>query len=151
MGRRNRALGAHAFLLMSLDSADPKSGTKNHPLCGCASIVILLKMVFQSVRKALPSTFLRSCAQHGWIVRGKQDDYVFEDNVSCVIRINVDLAKIMLGNGLLLSKDNSLTDETIDQGYHVLLERQKKSRLESKYEKVLPKETIADFGKHTLP
>lgn len=103
------------------------------------------------LRKALPSTFLRPCAQHGWIVRGKQDDYVFDDNVSCVIRINVDLAKIMLGNGLLLSQDNFFPDETIDQGYHVLLERQKKSRLESKYEKVLPKETITDFGKHTLP
>ena len=51
MGRRNRALGAHAFLLMSLDSAAPKSGTKNHPLCGCASIVILLKMILQSVTK----------------------------------------------------------------------------------------------------
>lgn len=57
----------------------------------------------------------------------------------------------MLGNGLLVSQDNFFPDETIDQGYHVLLERQKKSRLESKYEKVLPKETIADFGKHTLP
>ena len=39
------------FLLMSLDSAAPKSGTKNHPLCGCASIVILLKMILQSVTK----------------------------------------------------------------------------------------------------
>ena len=47
----NSILESQAFLLMSLDSAAPKSGTKNHPLCGCASIVILQKMILQSVTK----------------------------------------------------------------------------------------------------
>lgn len=98
------------------------------------------------LRKALPSNFLRPCSQHGWVVRGKDTDYDFNANISCVIRVSVDLAKEMLGSGILLSQDNFFPDETIDQGYNILLERQKDSRLPSKYDKLLPPGMIADFG-----
>lgn len=98
------------------------------------------------LRKALPSNFLRPCSQHGWVVRGKGTDYDFNANISCVIRVSVDLAKEMLGSGTLLSQDNFFPDETIDQGYNILLERQKDSRLPSKYDKLLPPGMIADFG-----
>ena len=98
------------------------------------------------LRKALPSNFLRPCSQHGWVVRGKDTDYDFNANISCVIRMSVDLAKEMLGSGILLSQDNFFPDETIDQGYNILLERQQGSRLPSKYDKLLPPGMIADFG-----
>lgn len=98
------------------------------------------------LRKALPSNFLRPCSQHGWVVRGKDTDYDFNANISCVIRVSVDLAKEMLGSGTLLSQDDFFPDETIDQGYNILLERQKDSRLPSKYDKLLPPGMIADFG-----
>lgn len=98
------------------------------------------------LRKTLPSNFLRPCSQHGWVVRGKNDDYDFNEGVSCVVRVNIDLAKEMLGLGALLSQDNFFPDETIDQGYNILLERQKDSRLKSKYKKLLPPGMITDFG-----
>lgn len=98
------------------------------------------------LRKALPSTFLRPCSQHGWVVRGKDVSYDFDSQISCVIRVNIDLAKEMLGSGTLLSQENFFPDETIDQGYNILLERQKGSRLKSKFEKVIPSEMITDFG-----
>ena len=98
------------------------------------------------LRKALPSNFLRPCSQHGWVVRGKDINYDFDSQISCVIRVNIDLAKEMLGSGTLLSQDNFFPDETIDQGYNILLERQKGSRLKSKFKKVIPPEMITDFG-----
>lgn len=98
------------------------------------------------LRKALPSNFLRPCSQHGWVVRGKDINYDFNSNISCVIRVNIELAKEMLGSGKLLSQDNFFPDETIDQGYNILLERQMDSRLKSKYKKLLPPGTITDFG-----
>ncbi|MBR6677957.1 MAG: hypothetical protein IKL23_04440, partial [Oscillospiraceae bacterium] len=82
----------------------------------------------------------------GWVVRGKNVNYDFDSQISCVIRVNVDLAKEMLGSGTLLSQDNFFPDETIDQGYNILLERQKRSRLDSKYKKVIPSGMITDFG-----
>lgn len=98
------------------------------------------------LRKALPSTFLRPCSQHGWIVKGKNKDYDFNSNIACVIQVNIALAKEMLGGGALLSQENFFPDETIDQGYRILLERQKDSRLKSKFPKLLPPKMIADFG-----
>ncbi len=98
------------------------------------------------LRKALPSTFLRPCSQHGWIVKGKESSYDFNKNIACVIRVNVDLAKEMLGNGMLLSQENFFPNEQIDQGYNVLLERQAGSRIASKYKTLLPENMITDFG-----
>ena len=51
------------------------------------------------LRKALPSNFLRPCAQHGWIVREKENSYDFDERIACVVRMDIDLAKKMLGNG----------------------------------------------------
>ena len=102
------------------------------------------------LRKALPSTFLRPCSQHGWIVRGKNIDYDFNSNISCVIQVNIALVKEMLGQGALLSQENFFPDETIDQGYNILLQRQQDSRLTSKYEKILPPGMITDFGAETI-
>lgn len=98
------------------------------------------------LRKALPSNFLRPCSQHGWVVRGKDTNYDFNSSISCIIRVNIELAKEMLGSGALLSQDNFFPDETIDQGYNILLERQIDSRLKSKYKKLLPAGMITDFG-----
>ena len=98
------------------------------------------------LRKALPSTFLRPCSQHGWVVRGKSNDYMFNDNIACVIRLSVDLATHMLGNGSLLSQENFFPSESIDQGYKILLSRQKNSRITLDKPKILPPDMIADFG-----
>ena len=97
------------------------------------------------LRKALPSTFLRPCSQHGWVVRGIKDDFDFNTNICCIIRINVDLAKQMLGSGTLLSQENFFPDENVDQGYNILLQRQKDSRIETAYNKLLPSGMIPDF------
>ena len=94
------------------------------------------------LRKALPSTLLRPCAQHGWVVKGKQEQYQFDKNISCVIRIGVDLAEEMLGNGLLLSQENFFPDKETDQGYNILLQRQIRSKIPSKYKKILPEDMI---------
>lgn len=102
------------------------------------------------LRKALPSTFLRPCSQHGWIVKGKHAEYNFRTNISCIIQVNIALAKEMLGQGTLLSQENFFPDETIDQGYNILLERQQDSRLKSKFEKILPPGMITDFGTETI-
>ncbi len=98
------------------------------------------------LRKVLPSNFLRPCSQHGWVVRGKDVNYDFDSQISCVVRVNIDLAKEMLGSGTLLSQENFFPDETIDQGYNILLERQKGARLKSKFKKVIPPGMITDFG-----
>ena len=98
------------------------------------------------LRKLLPSQFLRPCSQHGWIVRGKSVDYDFNTNIACVVRVGVGMAKEMLGDGKLLTQENFFPDETIDQGYRILLERQENSRAESKYTKLLPPDMITDFG-----
>ena len=97
------------------------------------------------LRKALPSTFLRPCSQHGWIVRGKECSYDFNSKIACVLQISVSLVKEMLGNGALLSQENFFPNEKIDQGYRILLMRQESSRLESDNPKILPENMITDF------
>ena len=97
------------------------------------------------LRKALPSTFLRPCSQHGWIVRGKDCSYDFNSKIACVLQISVSLVIEMLGNGALLSQENFFPNEKIDQGYRILLMRQEGSRLESDNPKILPENMITDF------
>ena len=100
-----------------------------------------------NLRKALPSTFLRPCSQHGWIVKGKDTKYDFNNNIVCVIRLSVDLVNNMLGNGTLLSQDNFFPKASIDQGYRVLLERQTNSGVDSTFPKLFPGGMIVDFEK----
>ena len=95
------------------------------------------------LRKILPSIFLRPSSQHGWIVKGKNQDYDFNSQIPCVIQINIKLAKEMLGNGTLLSQENFFPNKTIDQGYRVLLERQVGS---DKHPKLIPDGMIANFN-----
>lgn len=97
------------------------------------------------LRKVLPSNFLRPCAQHGWIVRGKENSYDFDERIACVVRMDIDLAKKMLGNGELISMENFFPNENIDQGYKILLARQERSRINTKYDKILPDGIIADL------
>lgn len=96
------------------------------------------------LRKNLPSTFLRPCSQHGWIVRGKDTGYSFEERIACVIRINVSLVDLMLGNGSLVSCENFFPSYEQDQGYHVLLERQENNPIPAKkgMKKIIPQNTI---------
>ena len=98
------------------------------------------------LRKLVPSLFLRPCSQHGWIVRGRQDEYDFNANISCVVRISVDVAKEILGGGKLLTQENFFPNDKIDEGYKILLERQEDSRLETKHSELLPPNMITDFG-----
>ena len=73
-------------------------------------------------------------------------DYDFNEDIACVIRVSVDLAREMLGSGTLLTQENFFPDESIDQGYNILLQRQIDSRLKTKFNKVIPKDMITDFG-----
>lgn len=59
------------------------------------------------LRKALPSVILRPCAQHGWIVKKLSRDGDLSRNVSCVLRMQVDLVDRMLGNGELVQQKTS--------------------------------------------
>lgn len=97
------------------------------------------------LRKCLPSTFLRPCAQHGWIVKGKDDSFDFSKRVVCVIRINVPLVSDMLGNGTLTSVANFFPTPEHDYGYSMLLERQKGSGYyrHTKYQPILPEKMIS--------
>lgn len=97
------------------------------------------------LRKALPSVFLRPSSQHGWIVRGCSEEFDFNTRICCVIRINVNLAKTLLGNGKLLSQENFFPNEDVDQGYKRLLERQLDFDNESKYERIIPAGMIKRF------
>lgn len=83
------------------------------------------------LRKALPESFLRPTAQHGWVVRKKEEsafddekaskskanDYLFDNEVVAILRIKTDLIDKMLGNGILLSQKNFFPSADIDKGY----------------------------------
>ena len=79
------------------------------------------------LRSALPSTFLRPHAQHGWIIRKNthrlDDTYDLAENVICILRMRTDLVAEWLGNGKLLSIENLFPSPAFDQGYDVLLSR----------------------------
>ncbi len=98
------------------------------------------------LRKALPSTFSRPAAQHGWIVRKHmRENCNYDDRVIGVVEIDVDHAAKWLGEGELLSQDNFFPNFSDDQGYKVLLWRQKRSGVPSKWTKILPVKTICNY------
>ena len=76
------------------------------------------------LRKALPSVILRPCAQHGWIVKKLSRDGDLSRNVSCVLRMQVDLVDRMLGNGELVQQKNFFPSIKEDSGYRILLGRE---------------------------
>ncbi|MDE6356801.1 MAG: FRG domain-containing protein [Clostridia bacterium] len=134
---KNREQAAHLYLFLYV--AETNASCINGLYLGENTYTI-------DLRKALPSTFLRPCSQHGWIVRGKKEEFDYNSRIVCVIRVNVNLAKQMLGNGSLLSQANFFPNENIDQGYKILLERQQESRIKSKYNKIIPAGMIQDFN-----
>lgn len=100
------------------------------------------------LRKTIPSTFLRPCAQHGWIVKGiRKEHYSYEKRIACVLRISVGLVSQMLGNGILTSENNFFPSYKNDNGYDILLKMQKgtKKGNNSRKPKILPKDTIPVF------
>lgn len=98
------------------------------------------------LRKALPSTFSRPAAQHGWIVRKQRREKCnYDDRVIGVVEVNADDAAKWLGEGELLSQDNFFPDYFHDQGYMVLLSRQIRSGVPSKWTKILPVNTICNY------
>lgn len=98
------------------------------------------------LRKALPSTFSRPAAQHGWIVRKhNREKCNYDDRVIGVLEINVSDAAKWLGEGELLSQENFFPDFSRDQGYKVLLWRQLRSGVPSKWTKILPAKTICNY------
>lgn len=102
------------------------------------------------LRKALPAEFLRPVAQHGWVVRRKDENksenikkkgnisevitdsapdnkstFSFDDNVVGILRINTELIDRMLGNGSLLEQENFFPVPKYDDGYRFLINLQK--------------------------
>lgn len=95
------------------------------------------------LRKALPGYFLRPISQHGWVVKGKTNDYDYTKNVLCVLRINTELINNLIGEGVLLSQDNFFPNPEVDGGYRLLLRRQMNNDyFNKKYAYLLPEGMI---------
>lgn len=61
----------------------------------------------------------------------KKNKKNLDDRVACIIRLKISLAKKLLGKGLLLTENNLFPSANYDQGYKVLLNRQKDSCLKN--------------------
>lgn len=97
------------------------------------------------LRKALPSTFLRPSSQHGWIVKGKEENYCFDDNIVCIVRLNIEMVDNLLGNGLLLTETNFFPTYKLDHGYKTLLGRQLGTKVASTRERIMPASMIMEI------
>ncbi len=78
------------------------------------------------LRRMLGNEFVRPTAQHGWIVRGKRNDFDYSKHVIAILSIDTALIKEWLGKGKLLSQENFFTNT--DEGYIELLHRQKNNK-----------------------
>ena len=94
------------------------------------------------LRRALPSYFLRPCNQCGWIVRGKDEGYTFEDNIACIIRINIELAKKLLGDSSLAEVASMFPTAKEDEGYRYLLMRQDGSACNGEYDPIIDRNIL---------
>ncbi len=106
-----------AYVYLLLYVADTQGENFKGVYAGTETITI-------DLRKALPSTLLRPCAQHGWTVRKIGEDADLSDGVVCVLRLTVDIVDKMLGTGLLVSQENFFPPAERDYGYGVLLGRE---------------------------
>lgn len=98
------------------------------------------------LRRAIPSWFLRPVAQHGWIVKGREDKYSFDDDIVCVLRLSVKMVDELLGYGNLLSQENFFPAPTADEGYLYLLQHQEDSGFEKKgIEPIFPRDMITCY------
>lgn len=134
-----------AYVYLLLYVADTQGDNFKGAYAGTETITI-------DLRKALPSTFLRPCAQHGWTVRKIGDDVDISDGVVCVLRLSVELVAQMLGDGLLVSQENFFPPAERDYGYQVLLGREeypplgrKGEKLDPSYQKLFPFGTLQHF------
>jgi len=82
------------------------------------------------LRHALPSTFLRPHAQHGLVIKKKMhkpafstSDYDMASAVVGIIKIRIDRAHELIGNGELLTQNNLFPPPAYDHGYDLLLSR----------------------------
>lgn len=89
------------------------------------------------LRKALPGIYLRPSSQHGWIVKGRKEDYDYKQDILCVLRLSIPLIDTLLGNGELLSQENFFPSPEVDGGYRLLLRRQENSVYFNKSQKAL--------------
>lgn len=138
-GQYTKRTGANENLYVYLYLAD----TNGPCICG---MYIGEDTYTVDLRKALPSTFSRPSAQHGWIVRKhNRQKCDYNDQVICVLEINVDDAAKWLGDGELLSQANFFPTFTLDQGYRTLLSRQIRSGVPSTWKKILPQKTICNY------
>lgn len=99
------------------------------------------------LRKAIPSTFQRPSSQHGWVIKNtERSNRNLNENLIGIIEVSVPDANEWLGIGTLLSEDNFFPSFKNDQGYSVLLQRQKRSGLPSKsLAEILPINTIQNY------
>jgi len=96
----------------------------------------------------LPSYFLRPASQHGWVVCGSDIEHSkdYAGNVLCVIEAKVGDADGWLGTGELLTAENFFPDYNIDDGYKVLLTKQKRSGVYKQNSKlILPVDTVKNY------
>ena len=100
------------------------------------------------LRKALPSYFLRPASQHGWVVCGSDIEHSkdYAGNVLCVIEAKVGDADGWLGTGELLTPENFFPNYNIDDGYKVLLTKQKRSGVYKQNSKLIfPVDTVKNY------
>lgn len=81
------------------------------------------------LRQALPSTFLRPHAQHGYVVRKKlhspdqEYGYDMATEVIGILRMRIDRVQEWIGNGKLLTQENLFPSLAFDRGYQLLLNK----------------------------
>lgn len=106
-----------AYVYILLYVADTKGDNFKGVYAGTEIITI-------DLRKSIPSTLLRPCAQHGWTVKRMGNDHDLSDGVVCIIRLTVDLVSQMMGDGLLVKQENFFPPPKYDLGYRTLLDRE---------------------------
>lgn len=98
--------------------ANPTQQSSNEVIIGEDTIAV-------NLRNALPSTFLRPHAQHGWTIRRKSTDGIYgldlSPNVVCILRMRIDDVEKWIGTGTLLSEAGLFPSPKDDFGYGVLL------------------------------
>lgn len=129
---------AYMYLLMYI--ADTRGENFKGAYAGTETITI-------DLRKAIPSTLLRPCAQHGWTVKRIGNNSDLSDGVVCVLRLQISLVDQMMGTGILVSQENFFPTVEHDEGYRILLNREAPAPFgnpPAKYQRDLP--SLFPFG-----
>lgn len=79
------------------------------------------------LRAALPPTFLRPHAQHGFVIRKLKsvgsNKYDMSNHIVGIIKIRIDYVDNWIGSGTLLSLNNLFPSPAFDLGYDLLLNK----------------------------